>query len=273
MGIRNTKKKMLNYYHDLQETTKDDKDKVFLCLIEEHVAEFDNVNSNEIAHHLISNGMFQPEEDIKKSIDHFRQIKMWALLDKEYKKLREEWQGPNVPIYIYPSSDKNKLLTEYFHGKSGLAYKDKIFLFMGITVDEKDACALLIHEYNHVCRLNRFNIEESDLTLLDSIILEGLAEKEVEERLGTERCAFWSKIYNRKEAEHYWNKFIKKNVRVKKTSRFHHHLMYGARGIPKWLGYNIGYHIVESCCENHDYSTSELMDLSSKKILEKSSFN
>ena len=58
---------------------------------------------------------------------------------------------------------------------------------------------MFTHEYNHVCRLSKFQKSEEDYVLLDSIILEGLAENAVRERLGEEFLATWTSYYSNEE--------------------------------------------------------------------------
>ncbi|MDI5790224.1 DUF2268 domain-containing putative Zn-dependent protease [Bacillus licheniformis] len=62
-----------------------------------------------------------------------------------------------------------------FGSKSGLAFSDKLFCFIGRS-SRSSISAIMTHEYNHVCRLENMPKEEKKMTLLDTIILEGLAE-------------------------------------------------------------------------------------------------
>src|SRR5690625_6839523 len=45
---------------------------------------------------------------------------------------------PDIPIFIFPSDSRNQELTRHFNGKSGLAFVDKLFLFVSEKNTEKD---------------------------------------------------------------------------------------------------------------------------------------
>ena len=54
---------------------------------------------------------------------------------------------------------------------------------------------MLIHEYHHVCRLHHLKKDQKEYTLLDTMIMEGLAERTVGKYLGTKYLANWTKLY------------------------------------------------------------------------------
>src|SRR5699024_2978860 len=107
----------------------------------------------------------------------------------------KKWNGPNIPIFILPSDQHNRKLQRELSGKSGLTFQDKLFLFISEDTSESELKSLFTHEYNHVCRLSQYPKEE-DYTLLDTIILEGLAENAVRERFGDQATANWTRHYS-----------------------------------------------------------------------------
>ncbi len=66
-----------------------------------------------------------------------------------------------------------------------------MFLFLTPLEDEKELEALIIHEYHHVCRMNKITKPIQEYTLLDSMVMEGLAEYTVENYCGKNYNAKW----------------------------------------------------------------------------------
>ena len=57
-----------------------------------------------------------------------------------------------------------------------------IFLFVCGRNSVEELKVLLAHEYHHICRLHQIETKETEYTLLDTMIMEGLAEQAVTER-------------------------------------------------------------------------------------------
>ena len=125
----------------------------------------------------------------------------------------------------------NKQLVREFNGKSGLAYADKLFLFISPQNTATEIRAILTHEYNHVCRLNKFPKREEDCTLLDTIILEGLAEMAVAERFGKDFTSSWTSLYSDRQLARFWKEFVYPNRNQVKESDIHEEVLYGLRSL------------------------------------------
>src|SRR5699024_11807494 len=91
---------------------------------------------------------------------------------------------------------------------SPLSFNDNLFLFVTTYNTSKEISVLLTHEYHHVCRLSKFQKSEADYVLLDTIILEALAENAVRERLGEHYVAPWTTYYTTDELEAMWNEIV-----------------------------------------------------------------
>lgn len=227
---------------------------------------FPDATVYEIHHHLIQNGLFLPNPSDQKVISQLCSAKHWEVAAATLAQLKQEWNGSAVHVLIFPANMENEQLQNDFQGRSGLAYQDKILLFISAHTSEAALQALIIHEYNHVCRLNFLNKKEQDITLLDAMVMEGLAEAAVAERLGKKYLTPWTSMYSLKYAQACWKKWIKPNIDIKKPNFRHQCLMYGGEQIPKWLGYNIGFHLVQSYMENTGSDTQHLLHLSSKEV-------
>lgn len=100
----------------------------------------------------------------------------------EYEKLKSWLKGPDVPIFILLSDSYNRTVQEEYNGKAGLSMRHVIFLFVCGRNSVEELKALLTHEYHHICRLHQIETKETEYTLLDTMIMEGLAEQAVYER-------------------------------------------------------------------------------------------
>ncbi|WP_186578655.1 DUF2268 domain-containing protein [Aquibacillus kalidii] len=233
---------------------------------------FNDVNAYDIHQHLLSHGLFIPDPLDKQIIKKMIKDNQWKSANKVITQLSKLWGGPDVPVFIFPSDHTNKTLRTEFKGRSGLSYHDKVFLFITDTTTKKELQALITHEYNHVTRLNEVNIQEEKLNLLDALVLEGMAELAVKNELGPDHLSNWTSMYSNEFAHKAWNKWIKPNLALKKTNLIHEKIMYGSKVIPKWLGYNVGYHLVSSYNQTHQTSMYDLIRLSSQEILDGSEF-
>ena len=235
-------------------------------------SKFPNVTPNDLYEYLQLHGMYRPLKESKEVIAKLKKRKVWHVVQREFLLLQEEWSGSKVPIYIFPVDTRNRKIVREFNEKSGLAFNDKLFLFLSPNNEEEEIKALLTHEYNHVCRLKHNKKTENEYTLLDSIIIEGLAEGAVLERCGKTHLASWTSYYTRNQAYTFWRKIIKDHKDVKKDSRRHNDILYGTRLNPKMVGYAVGYHIVQECIEHSKLQIKDLLSLSSDKILQLSKF-
>ncbi|MEC1716820.1 DUF2268 domain-containing putative Zn-dependent protease [Schinkia azotoformans] len=221
---------------------------------------FPKVPAAEIYEYLKIHGMYRPLRQGVERVRALQKNKVWEIVKKDYLALQKSWGGPDIPIFIFPSDVTNRKIQRDFNGKSGLAFKDKLFLFLTDQNTEKEIRAVLTHEYNHVCRLAKFRKSEDQYVLLDTIILEGLAENAVRERLGTSYLANWTSYYTDEELEKMWMVLLSPNKNIKKTDRKHMELLYGLRRTyPKMLGYCIGYYLVKKYMEEKKLSSKELL--------------
>ncbi|MBM7572623.1 DUF2268 domain-containing putative Zn-dependent protease [Aquibacillus albus] len=233
---------------------------------------FPTANIDDLHAHLLSHGLFLPDPSDKQVIRKMIKRNVWKQAEKGLSTLKKAWKGPDVPVFIFPSNFTSRVLQREFNGLSGLSFRDKMFLFITDKTTTKELLALITHEYNHVCRLHFIDKTEEELCLLDSLILEGLAENAVRSLLGDKYIANWTKLYSDEEVKKHWKKWIKPNIDMKKTDRRHDILLYGKGNIPKSLGYNTGYHLVYSFLQNSNKSIFESLRLSSDEIFHNSSY-
>lgn len=238
-----------------------------ITLCEQLEKYFNQVPAKEIHQYLSFYGMYRrPNIPKKTMINSMNALDIWNVVREEEKHLRKEWNAPQIPIFIFPSDQTNRKLMRDSGGKSGVAFKDKLFLFVSDKSSLDEIRALFTHEYNHVARLYHYRKQEKEQILLDSMILEGLAENAVRERLGEQHLASWTTYYSTNQLESIWKKLLYPARNHKKSNPKHDTLLIGLKLYPKMIGYAVGYHLVKKYIEKHDISIKNLLQLSSEKI-------
>ncbi|MDY0406092.1 DUF2268 domain-containing protein [Virgibacillus sp. 179-BFC.A HS] len=242
-------------------------DPIKLC--ENFLPYFTNSTPQEIHYHLSMSGMYRrPSTSNEKIVDSLHAIHAWDVIEKEKERLQSLWDGPDVPIFILPVDDQNRLMLRKFHGKSGITYADKVFLFISKENSKEGLRALFTHEYNHACRMQRFKKNEANYRLLDSVIMEGLAEHAVEEQVGKDFTADWTSYYSEKQLQQFWKRWIEPNRDLPKFKREHNDLLFGARFYPSMLGYCVGYYLVKKYAQAKQLSAKKLLCIPSREIAE-----
>ncbi|WP_042145221.1 DUF2268 domain-containing protein [Paucisalibacillus sp. EB02] len=224
-------------------------------------------NVKEVKNLLINHGMYhRPEQDGELLLKTLRKKNVWEIITKEELKLKQEWNGKNIPIFILPSDTYNRKIREHYRGKSGLAFRDKLFLFLSTECTEKEIKALFAHEYNHCCRLVHDPTKEKDYTLLNVIILEGLAENAVRERFGTSLLAPWTSYYNEDELQNMWKHVVFPHKDLSKSNRNANNILYGKNFYPNMAGYAVGYYLVQRYMQKTGKSSKELLEIPAEEI-------
>jgi uncharacterized protein YjaZ len=229
---------------------------------------FKGQNEREIYQELMKFGLYQPSRSSHFHLNFMLEQELWKKIEQIFQRYRNKWGGPDIPIFMFPLAQTRGWFTRQDSTKSGVSYPDKMFLFTSKLDDEKELEALFVHEYHHVCRLNQFKKKMEHFTLLDSIIIEGLAEYAVLKNCGPNYLAKWCSMYSGKELTTFWEKYVQDQLNVKKNERLHDEILYGGGRIPKLLGYASGFKIVENFYKRNHYSTKLSFSISSEKYLE-----
>jgi uncharacterized protein YjaZ len=222
---------------------------------------FNNLNEIEILKYLQSFGMYKSNPQLDKWIDRIEKDKIVTFIKAEERKLKKEWDGPNIKIFIFPSDQNNRKIETEYKGRSGLAFKDKLFLFLSLEVNKADIKSLFFHEYHHVCRLKAVKKQEKNFTIIDTIIMEGLAENAVREMLGESDVASWTKLYSDKQCERFLERIIMPQKNVTRESHKFTQIMFGTGFYPSMLGYAVGYYAVKNYMKRTGKKTKDLLGL------------
>lgn len=222
-------------------------------------AYFEDAQAYEIYDYLSLHGMYRPLAQGSEEVRKLQEKRVWAIVEDEKEQLEKMWEGPKVPVFIFPSDTSNQRFKIEFQGKAGLSFPDKLFLFISADNSEKEIRSLFTHEYNHICRLDKFPKREADYLLLDTIVLEGLAENAVRERFGEEYTASWTTYYSTEQLETFWNNLVHPNRNLSRTNPKHQAILYGRDSYPKMTGYCVGYYIVKKYLEAKHLTSTALL--------------
>ncbi|KKI93613.1 hypothetical protein WQ54_03100 [Bacillus sp. SA1-12] len=228
---------------------------------------FPQLKEGEIAKYLSSFGMYKRTGILDDWLEKMEKENIYEFVKEEEEKLRKEWNGPNIPIFIFPSDIHNRKIESDYKGRSGLAFHNKLFLFLSLNIIKSDIKSVLIHEYHHVCRINSVSKKEQDFTIIDTIILEGLAENAVREKLGDCHVAAWTTLYTDAQCERFFERIIYPQKELSVDSRNYPQLMYGTGLYPNMLGYAVGYYIVKNYMNQTGEKTINLLSKPAEEII------
>lgn len=226
---------------------------------------FEGLSEKQIYQYLQRFGMYNSMDKVESDYKELLKENVWSEVNRLFLSYKAKWNGPDIPIFILPH--RKQPLFSKGHNKSGLAFPDKLFLFLSPNVNEKNREALFIHEYHHVCRLNKQKKKINEYTLADSIILEGLAEYSVKSILGSQYLAPWTKRYSKEFLDKCWTLYFKENISMSRKQKKHVQLIYGRGSFPFMIGYCMGYYLVELFSQTNYFSTKTSFLLSSEKII------
>ena len=276
MGVSKTNSLLRTFIKERKKVSKEHYFQIQRDLLCEPIAaHFEEFHATQLHKYFLENGMFYPDAKIFKEIKQLEKKQVWELVQGHYEKLLKEWDGEEAEIFIFPAERRNEIIMKELKGKMGISFHQVVVLFLTKELSTKEIKALLTHEYNHVCRLFYLQKEFHELSLLDSMIIEGMAEVSVEQTLGEDLLAPWVTLYTKKDIFPYWRK-VKKYLDVKGKEK-HDPFLYGdrsGRGFPKWFGYCTGYLIVKAYLEKHkEILMPELLKIETKEILKESEFD
>lgn len=237
-------------------------------ICEKLTGHFEGALAYEIYNYLSMHGMYRLSKNGSEIVGKLIDNQVWEIVQKDEYILQKNWGGPDIPVYIFPSDANNILIQKHFNGKSGLAFADKLFLFISGENVEKEIKSLFTHEYNHVCRLYKLPKKEEEYELLDTIILEGLAEHAVREMLGEPYVANWVSFYTDKQIESMWHKIVCPNRNLHSIDREYQAILYGLGNYPNMLGYSVGYYLVKRYIEKYNLSSKDLLSIKTSDFAE-----
>lgn len=195
---------------------------------------------------LLEQGLFLANEEDLADLETLAARPIWETVQSQFLHLKKLWGGPDLPIYLLPV---NKGINDPSK-KAGISFPFALFLFVGTHLNDQEIQSLVIHEYHHAVRLMHTNETEDSITLLESMYMEGLAERAVLEYVGNEQLAPWTSLYDDRFDKKWYKKWVAPHLERKGRSAHRKYLYGDARlKIPPLLGYYVGYQLAKA---SHD---------------------
>lgn len=227
----------------------------------------DKETAAELYDYLVSFGMYKPNQRAQEVFVQLKKNDTWSKVEHIFTRYQRKWNGPNIPVYIFPMG---RIRNANINDKAGISFENKMFLFLTPLKDDKEIEALIVHEYHHVCRMNNQTKALQDYTLLDSIVMEGLAEFAVKKYCGKNYNAKWTSYYTSEELKYYWKKYFVNNLSAKRSKKIHNVLLFGMGRFPDLLGYAVGYHMINNFETKKRITIKESFSLRTEEILSQS---
>ncbi|MBP9697935.1 MAG: hypothetical protein KBD65_01985 [Candidatus Moranbacteria bacterium] len=169
-------------------------------------------------------------------------------------------------IFVFPYLPTEK--DAVFEGVMGLApYSCVSHLFVSPNSWSKEALAdTVAHELNHTIFYYHHYDDLNNYTLLDEILLEGLAENFRETVLGTKPSP-WAVALTKEKAFEILGTMTEESL-SSRDQVFIKKVLYGDDTHEKWAGYSVGYWMAKDFIErNPTLSWDELMKLPSSRFI------
>ncbi|MCM2675069.1 DUF2268 domain-containing protein [Alkalicoccobacillus plakortidis] len=204
---------------------------------------FDEEFAKSLHSFLIDQGLFLAEKKSNEELTTFLELTVWQDVQTFFMKLKKQWNGPDIPIYLLPINPAFEDPAK----KAGVSFPFAIFLFIGPHLLQKEIEALVLHEYHHTVRLLQTGKTEESITLLESMYMEGLAECAVLEFFGEDQLAPWTSLHQDQWKQKWYRKWIAPNLDQQGRSKHRKYLYGDARlRIPAMLGYYVGYQLARA---------------------------
>ncbi|WAA08659.1 DUF2268 domain-containing protein [Fervidibacillus albus] len=234
-------------------------------ICEQLTDQFNGLNGQEIYSFLRSKGMYKPNQLTKKNFDRMKERKLWEKVKTYYTEYKRRWNGPEIPIYLFPTAFS---LFDPIDKKQGFTFPNQMFLFLSPTIDDKELEAVFVHEYHHATRMHKLNRPVSENNLADSVAMEGLAEFAVWKCCGESFLSKWVVAYPDQEIEFVWKKWFEPNLSVNISDPLHDQLLYGFLYSKPMFGYAAGFYFVKKFDKRKKLSMKQSFTLPSNVLIQ-----
>ncbi len=164
--------------------------------------------------------------------------------------------------------DSSEAVATRMQGSSGWTHSgDDVDIYLNTKVIgwRKALKRSVVHEFNHAIRMQRTGKRSGELTLLDTVALEGLAQCFEKDVCGA--LPPYARAISISRAQKIW--FIVKPELGKNDDPFYRRLFFatGDKDFPLWSGYTLSYLIVKRRMKQLGYGWSTIMSCNSAEIV------
>ncbi len=203
-----------------------------------------------------------------KEISNEQKLEIEKVISETIKKCNDKLSVPTknfVFVHPYFTTKEDKV----FEGVMAMAVYSCVF-HLFINLDEYTKKSLentVAHELNHTIYYYHHYDNFNDYTLLDEMLLEGLAENFREQYFNSE-ITKWAGALEKEEAFQIL-KNLDKHTLESRDQKVIKEFLFGNNKYKRWNGYSIGYWLVKKFVNKNKYlSWNELMKTNPKKFIE-----
>lgn len=201
--------------------------------------------------YLVHNGGLLIHEEmatLKKTFRAYRDLPIESAVKATLVATEERYPtGDSLVVKMYPMSPQDTFGIERLGGVSGWTDWDGHTMELVVHPAETSFFALqstVVHEYHHHYRIRKTCMTDSNISLLESLVREGMAEHFVKEILGEQAAGPWVNALSESDAKELWYSRYQEHLEDRGDATNSYVFGGGDSGLPLWAGYSLGYHMV-----------------------------
>lgn len=219
-------------------------------------------------------GMFRPSDSIdslEKQLNRLKSLGFEEDIEQELMQLQREYpSNGRIQFELYVLDAEDTFVISRMGGVSAFTDWSGRMCFVVLPEERvrKTLKSVVNHEYHHHWRIQTLGTKEDAETLLDRMILEGLAEFFVGVKLGNDFVGPYKDALTESAALSLWRETFKRHAGNIGPSN--DTFMFGsqAENLPFWGGYSIGFHLVNRFVMSHpEITISEMTAMKSKDFM------
>jgi uncharacterized protein YjaZ len=219
-------------------------------------------------------GMFNFNNDIHSLEDQLtkmRSLNFENFIKEELELLHKQYpSNRTVHFELFILDENDDFVKSKLNGVSAFTDWDGRMCFAVLPEENVRSTikSVVNHEYHHHWRISALGLKEDGETLLDRMVLEGLAEHFVKARLGNKYLGPYKYALSESQAKTLWESTYKNHIDAKGASTDLY--MFGSKekSLPFWGGYSIGFYLIQWFLDkNKDTSIKDVTLLPSDKFI------
>jgi uncharacterized protein YjaZ len=182
------------------------------------------------------------------------------LIEKSIGKIKEFIIGKEIHVYIFPTL--SKFIIDKMNGVTGrLIWENVIYIDVFPKKNwKKYFQSTFVHELAHILQ-KKYSY---NMTIGEGVIYDGMAEHFQEKFLGKVKNP-WTHVLTEKEAKQRLSEI--KPILKRKDLRLYREVFYGTGRYPLWMGYSLGYYIIQEYLKKHKIAWDEFLRISPQQVL------
>jgi uncharacterized protein YjaZ len=212
------------------------------------------------------------------AVNALRESHVEQVIQEALQKAAEALPGPDTTVCIFAAYDsQSTFVRDYMNGVSGSTVgAGKIWLQIYPSGAWRNWIPYAVaHEYHHSVWMNRQGSQLETFDLVDDVLIEGRADS-FAHMLYPDTHAPWTEALTPEQERNQWQVMQKYlHARSPDTQqKFMFGGLVGGNHVPRWTGYTIGFHIVQSYLQKHpEVTVDEWTRMDAHDLLDQSGYD